>query len=227
MAGANMLTKGGYQIAKVADIPWEDRVNVDGWPSRAGMYYDDRDNQLCMRLIDYPVGSTEPRHVHAGSHATTVLKGRTIVDGLTLGPLDVIVGPSNEPHGPLHYPEGCKLFSAFQGSYYHSEVEQLSSDKQYRLVQAAQLTWQARPDRVQVKTLVDRGLGRLLLQALRFPAGASLERPAMLAALVVDGETEIDGEHLSTWDFFYASAATDKAPVEFRSDTTLLAVTLR
>ena len=120
-----MLKTGGYQIAKVADIPWEDRVNVDGWPSRAGMYYDDRDNQLCMRLIDYPVGSTEPRHVHAGSHATTVLKGRTIVDGLTLGPLDVIVGPSNEPHGPLHYPEGCKLFSAFQGSYYHSEVEQL------------------------------------------------------------------------------------------------------
>jgi len=227
MAGANMLKTGGYQIAKVADIPWEDRVNVHGWPSRAGMYYDDRDNELCMRLIDYPVGSTEPRHVHAGSHATTVLKGRTIVDGLTLGPLDVIVGPSNEPHGPLHYPEGCKLFSAFQGSYYHSEVEQLSSDKQYRLVQAAQLTWQTQPDGVQVKTLVDRGLGRLLLQALRFPAGASLERPAMLAALVVDGQTQIDGEHLSAWDFIYASADTDKAPIEFQSDTTLLAVTLR
>ena len=90
-----------------------------------------------------------------------------------------------------------------------------------------QLTWQTQPDGVQVKTLVDRGLGRLLLQALRFPAGASLERPAMLAALVVDGQTQIDGEHLSAWDFIYASADTDKAPIEFQSDTTLLAVTLR
>lgn len=86
-----MLTIAGYQITCLAEIPWEDRVNVDGWPSRAGMYFDDRENELCMRLIDYPVGSTEPRHVHAGSHATTVLKGRAIVDGLTLGPLDVVL----------------------------------------------------------------------------------------------------------------------------------------
>ena len=50
------------------------------------MYYDDRENELCIRLIDYPVGSIEPRHVHAGTHATTVLKGRAIVDGLTLSP---------------------------------------------------------------------------------------------------------------------------------------------
>jgi hypothetical protein len=47
-----MLTKSGFQIARVNEIPWEDRVNVDNWPSRAGMYYDDRENELCMRLID-------------------------------------------------------------------------------------------------------------------------------------------------------------------------------
>ena len=81
-----MLIKGGYQIARYAEIPWEDRKNVDGWPSRAGMYCNDEENSLCMRLIDYPKGSTEPRHVHAGMHATTVLKGSAIVDGLTLGP---------------------------------------------------------------------------------------------------------------------------------------------
>ena len=138
-----MLMAGGYEIARVAQIPWEDRVNVDGWPSRAGMYCNDTENNLCMRLIDYPVGSTEPRHVHGGTHATTVMKGRTIVDGLTLGPLDVILGPSNEPHGPLHYPEGCQLFSAFQGSYFHSEVEALSDEKHYRLVQAAEIPWVA------------------------------------------------------------------------------------
>src|SRR5215212_3194834 len=134
-----MLTTGGYKIARLAEIPWEDRVNVDGWPSSAGMYYNDVENKLCMRLINYPKGSTEPRHVHGGMHATTVLKGCTVVDGITLQPCDVIVGPSNEPHGPLHYPEGCKLFSAFLGSYFHSEVEKLSAQKEYRLVQAEQL----------------------------------------------------------------------------------------
>jgi hypothetical protein len=222
-----MLNKGGVKIAKVAEIPWEDRVNVDGWPSRAGMYYNDTDNDLCMRLIDYPVGSTEPRHVHAGMHATTVLKGRTIVDGLTLGPLDVILGPSNEPHGPLHYPEGCKLFSAFQGSYFHSEVEQLSSEKHYRLIQAEQVPWETKADEVQTKTLVDRGLGRLLLQALRFPAGARVTRLTILAALLMEGDAMIEDERLGAWDFFYVTAGVEHAPVAFPAGATLLAVTLR
>jgi hypothetical protein len=223
----SMLTRGGYKIAKVAQIPWEDRVNVDGWPSRAGMYYDDADKALCMRLIDYPVGSTEPRHVHAGMHATTVLEGRTIVDGLTLGPLDVILGPSNEPHGPLHYPEGCKLFSAFQGSYFHSEVEQLSTAKHYRLIQSETLPWRTEANGMRVKTLVDRGLGKLLLQALQFPAAARMSRPPMLAALVVNGEANIAGERLGAWDFFYAPAGVEHAAIDFPNETTLLAVTLR
>jgi hypothetical protein len=222
-----MLNKGGYKIAKVANIPWEDRVNVDGWPSRAGMYYNDTEHSLCMRLIDYPVGSTEPRHVHPGMHATTVLKGRTLVDGLTLGPLDVILGPSNEPHGPLHYPEGCQLFSAFQGSYFHSEVEQLSSEKHYRLIHAGQEPWQVGAEGVEVKTLVDRGLGKLLLQAVRFPAGARMTRPTMLAALVLEGEASIGDERLGPWDFFYAPRAGEFAPADFPRGATLLAVSMR
>ena len=32
-----MLSRAGYKIARVAEIPWEDRKNVDGWPSRVGM----------------------------------------------------------------------------------------------------------------------------------------------------------------------------------------------
>ena len=47
-------------IVRVATIPWEDRVNVDNWPSRAGMYYNNPKTQLCIRLIDYGLGSTEP-----------------------------------------------------------------------------------------------------------------------------------------------------------------------
>lgn len=225
-----MVTKAGFEIVHLGEIPWEDRKNVDGWLSRAGMYRDDRENELCMRLIDYPVGSTEPRHVHAGSHATTVLKGRAIVDGLTLGPLDVVLGPSNEPHGPLHYPEGCKLFSVFHGSYYHSEVQQLSAEKHYRLIQSAQVPWQrGETEGCEMKTLVDRGVGRLLLRALRFAPGARIAANAPLqfqSALVVEGGAAIENETLGVWDFVHVPNGVEHGPISFPRGATLLAVTL-
>lgn len=226
-----MLTKAGFEIVRLAEIPWEDRMNVDNWPSRAGMYRDDRENELCMRLIDYPVGSTEPRHVHAGSHATTVLKGRAIVDGLTLEPLDVVLGPSNEPHGPLQYPEGCQLFSVFHGSYYHSEVQQLATEKHYRLIQSAQIPWErGGTDGCEMKTLVDRGVGRLLLRALRFAPGTRVAANGPMqfqSALVVEGSAVIDGDTLGVWDFIHAPNGSDHGPISFPKAATLLAVTLR
>src|SRR5687767_3525387 len=222
-----MLITAGYEIAKVADIPWEDRMNVDGWPSRAGMYCNDAANNLCMRLIDYPEGSTEPRHVHPGTHATTVLRGTTIVDGLTLGPLDVILGPSNEPHGPLHYPQGCQLFSAFFGSFFHSEVEHLGTEKHYRLIRSAEVPWVADDAGIERKILVDRGCGKLLLEALKAPAHSTIREPRILAALVVDGGAQIEQERLGAWDFFYVTSNEKHVPVRFPEGATLLAVTLR
>lgn len=225
-----MATQAGYEIVKVAGIPWEDRKNVDGWPSRAGMYWDDRGNQLCMRLIDYPVGAIEPRHVHGGSHATTVLKGRALIDGLTLKPLDVVLGPSNEPHGPLNYPEGCQLFSVFHGSYHHSESEQPNTEKQYRLIQSAQTPWQPGTKGYESKVLVDRGVGRLLLEARRFASGARFEQSAqrpLLAGIVVEGSAVIGNETLGAWDFFYAPAGAKHGPMAFPAGATLLTVTLQ
>lgn len=226
-----MTTQSGYEIVKAAGIPWEDRKNVDGWPSRAGMYWDDRGNQLCMRLIDYPVGAIEPRHVHGGSHATTVLKGRAIIDGLTLQKLDVVLGPSNEPHGPLNYPEGCQLFSVFHGSYHHSESEQPNTEKQYRLIQSGGIAWQpGGPKGCEAKTLVDRGVGRLLLQARRFAPGARFEQPdrlPLLAGIVVEGSASIGDESLGAWDFFYAPAGNKHGAIDFPGGATLLTVALQ
>lgn len=227
----------GIHLSRVATIPWEDRINVDHWPSQAGMYHDDRDNAFTLRLINYPVGSTEPRHVHAGSHATTVLRGKAIVDGLTLGPLDVILGPSNEPHGPLHYPEGCRLLSAFQGSYYHSEVQQLAGEPQYRLIQSAALEWRDDAARgCRVKTLVDHGLGRLQVEVGEFRAGSSLSLPVprpTQALLVIEGSVEVAGSSaapqppLGEWDFIYLDDHGDDALLRFRQSTTLLMLALR
>jgi hypothetical protein len=226
-----MVTKAGFEIVRLTGIPWEDRKNVDGWLSRAGMYCDDPENSLCIRLIDYPVGSTEPRHVHGGTHATTVLKGRAIVDGLTLTALDVVLGPSNEPHGPLHYPEGCQLLSAFQGSYFHSEVESLSGKKEYRLVQQARLPWEAgREPGAETKTLVDHGCGRLLLEALRYAPGSALlarEHLKLHSALVVHGTATIDGETLGAWDFLRVLDGEGAGPIPFPNGATLLAITMR
>ena len=220
------MKPSGLTVVRVDEIPSEDRINVDNWPSRAGMYYDNRDLSLCIRLIDYPVGSIEPRHVHAGMHATTVLKGRAIIDGLTLKPLDVVIGPSNEPHGPLEYPEGCILLSAFIGSYFHSEVETLSAEKQYRLVQQGDIPWQPLEGGGDVKTLVDRGVGPLLLEAYRYPAGASVA-PQFLAALVVDGTPQVGDATLGSWDFVYRNGGATPGTVDFPDGGTLLAVTMR
>jgi hypothetical protein len=220
------MAEEGLTIVRVKDIPWEARVNVDGWPNRAGMYYDNRDIELCIRLIDYPVGSIEPRHVHDGKHGTTVLKGKALIDGLTLGPLDVILGPSNEPHGPLDYKDGCILLSAFQGSYFHSEVEKLSTEKHYRLIQQDKLPWQKHASGGEVKTLVDHGLDRMLIEAYRFPAGGSI-KPPFLAALVVEGEPEVNGETLGTWDFVYRKIDGPSGEIAFPKGGTLLAVTMR
>ncbi|NND48867.1 MAG: hypothetical protein HKN60_01300 [Rhizobiales bacterium] len=213
-------------IVRLDTIPWEDRMNVDNWPSKAGTYYNNDETELCIRLIDYPLGSIEPRHVHDGCHATTVLKNRAIVDGLTLGPLDVVIGPSNEPHGPLDYPEGCYLLSAFVGSFFHSEVENLSGEKQYRLIQHDAIPWGPGPDGSQVKTLVDHGVDRLQVEAMRFPAGAR-HTPSFLAALVVDGRVEINGEELGEWDFVYADEGDARSELSFAGDATLLAMTMR
>jgi hypothetical protein len=227
-----MELKAGFDVVRGADIPWEDRRNVDNWPSRAGMYCDDQPNQLCTRLIDYPKGSTEPRHVHGGMHATTVLKHHTVVDGVTLRPLDVVLGPSNEPHGPLHYPDSCQLLSAFQGSYYHSEVEQLATEKHYRLIQQEKLPWVKGAYGTQSceqKTLVDRGCGRLLVEALRFAPGGGVASKAlatMHSALVVDGEVDIDGVILGEWDFLRVMDR-EHGAVTFPKGATLLALTMR
>ena len=213
-------------IVRLDEIPWEDRVNVDNWPSRGGTYYNNPETELCIRLIDYSFGAIEPRHVHPGTHATTVLKNTTIVDGLTLGPLDVVIGPSNEPHGPLEYPIGCYLLSAFQGSFYHSEVETLSEEKHYRLVQHTKIDWVQKGDGCRVKTLVDHGCGRLLVEAIRMDAGASL-KPEFLGALLHSGGVSVGGTPLGEWDFIYADDGEPRDDVVCTSDATLLALTMR
>ena len=224
-----MKSVAGFKISYLKEIPWEDRINVDNWPSKAGMYLDDENTGLCLRLIDYYVGSIEPRHIHAGMHATTVLKGKAIVDGLTLGPFDVILGPSHEPHGPLSYPEGCILLSAFQGSYYHSEVQQLSGKKEYRLIHQSALEWHEVEEGVKVKTLVDHGCGKLIVNVVHVAPGKVspvMTSKNLNAALIISGGVEIEDQKLGVWDFFSVMNDKPHGPIHFPRGAQLLTFNL-
>ena len=225
------IKKDGFDILHFEDIPWTHRVRFDGMKSRARIYTDGSDYGVRMTLVDFPFNSIEPRHVHPGTHATTVLKNRALVDGLTLKPLDVILGPGNEPHGPLEYPEGCNLISCFQGSNDHSEVKQLSTEKNYRLVLADQLEWKVGAvDGIEEKTLIDHGAGRLLLQVWRCAAGAKLSaavRDTLQALFVVEGTIDAAGETLTTWSMLRLPPAAKHGAAHFSQGATLLAVTMR
>ncbi len=225
-----MIKLAGFEITRIADTPWQKRVRFDGRESRYAMYNDDLEMGLRMSIVEYPLGSVEPRHVHPGTHATTVVKGRALIDGLTLKSLDCILGPSHEPHGPLEYPDSCTLFSCFQGSNDHSEVKQLGTDRQYRLVQAPALSWSdAGPD-MQDKLLVDHGARRLLLRAVKFAHGAVLPahvHPHMQASIIVEGSAVINGERFGVRDFFYQRKGVEHGPTQFPDGATLLSVAMR
>lgn len=217
----------GMSIVRKAELKWIERVNIDGWPSRIAPYYENAEHRIRFRLVDFPERAIEPRHVHAGRHGTTVLNGKVLVDGLTLEPLDVILGPSNEPHGPLEYPGGCQLLSAFQGEDYHSEVENLSAEKNYRLVQHAGIPWRPLPSGDgEVKTLIDHGLETMLIEACRFKPGAE-HAPGFIAALVFEGSPRVNGETLEAWDLIHPDGDGDAGTVSFPEGGTLLAVSVR
>ncbi len=228
-----MITKSGCNIVRASELQWEERLRFGDKKNRAKTYWHDAENNLFMRLVDQPPHSIEPRHVHPGTHATTVLKGRALVDGLTLNTLDVILGPSNEPHGPLEYPDdtGCQLLSCFQGSNDHSAAQNLSAEKNYRIIQAEQTPWDAKAGgKLHMKVLVDRGAGRLMLTAMRLAPGFSVpvgSRPHMQAALVVEGTAVVEDETLQPWDFMYMAAGVPHGPISFPDGATLLMVAMR
>jgi hypothetical protein len=78
-----------------------------------------------------------------------------------------------------------------------------------------------------VKTLIDHGLGRLLLEARRYAPGREARRPTITAALVVEGGATIAEEKLGVWDFFYVNKDEQHDPVVFPGGATLLCVTMR
>lgn len=216
-----------------AELEWRDRTNVDGWDSTSAVYWRDDDNGLVLRLVEWPAGATEPVHTHPGTHATTVITGRVIVDGIELGPLGVILGNGGEPHGPLRFPEGAYLVSALQddpGQHLHIRVTDPSVEPQRSAVPTGEAAWVAAGGGThEEKTLIDGVLGRLRVSALRFAPGGLVgghAHEAMQAAVVVEGSADLDGERLDVWDLMYAAPGATHGPVAFPDGALLLVWTL-
>lgn len=51
-----------------------------------------------------------------------------------------------------------------------------------------------------LKRLVDHGLDDMVVEAYRFPPGAKLT-PDFIAAVVLEGSAEVNGERLGKWTF--------------------------
>lgn len=53
-----------------------------------------------------------------------------------------------------------------------------------------------------LKRLVDHGLDDMVVEAYRFPPGAK-PTPDFIAAVVLEGSAEVNGERLGKWDLFH------------------------
>jgi hypothetical protein len=196
------MSQNGLAVIRYKDVDLVDRMTVDNWPVRIGLYYTDPVYGVKTRMIDYDPGAIEPRHVHPGKHGTTIARGRVLAEGgVILGPLDVILGPSNEPHGPFEYPDGCNLISFFRGDDFHNEEAAAPKGKQHRLIKNETIPWQ-KAGEGEVKLLVDSGLDDMVVEAWRFPPGAKLA-PGFIAAVVLEGSPEVNGECLGKWDLVH------------------------
>lgn len=108
-------------IVRSADLQWAPAEEVFGLPGGQEVKVLNRDPETgridC--LIRFPAGYVEPRHTHRGHHITYVVEGSQRIGDVTLTAGDYLFGPSEKPHGPFHYPDGCLLFGSMWGSTLH------------------------------------------------------------------------------------------------------------
>ncbi len=106
-----------FNTAHRWDLEWQDATEVLalGEGVQVKVYYHDPASGHLDCLIKFPPGYVEPEHAHVAEHSVVVLEGVQIVRGEHMRPGDSVFGPSQVPHGPFEYPEGCVVFASFRG----------------------------------------------------------------------------------------------------------------
>lgn len=106
-----------------SEQPWlSPKENADGWKCERKIMLDDSARDYRAMLVRWRKGSVEPRHVHAGTHAEMILSGRVKVDGVTLGPWDLMYGAGGVPHGPIEFLDDVTLAVDVAGAVAHQQV---------------------------------------------------------------------------------------------------------
>ncbi len=95
----------------------------DGWECEQKVMLQDPGRDYSSTLERWARGSVDPRHVHDGTHAALILSGRAVVDGVVLGPWDLIYAPGGVAHGPIEFPEGCTFAVSASGSMLRTRTE--------------------------------------------------------------------------------------------------------
>ena len=113
--------EAGFLAVNTAKLEWVEDTDVLKLPKgiQVKILVNDTARNLRAMLVKFPAGYHEPAHVHAGTHALTVLEGKQIVKGVVLERGDFCYGPDGEEHGPFEYPEVCVIFAVFQGDTVH------------------------------------------------------------------------------------------------------------
>ena len=137
-------------IADPETLAWVDAAADMGLPAgvRCKRLSQDPAKQLRNRLLSFPPGYVEPRHVHEGDHSTFLLQGRWIVEGKEIGPGGYMYGPAGVAHGPFESPEGSLVFASVRGpSSPHvypppPEAEEAARGKATVVIDPSELPWE-------------------------------------------------------------------------------------
>jgi hypothetical protein len=225
--------QAGYRIVRFGDVPWQRRTE-DDWPPLVKRMLRDPDHDLAVNIIWYARGVVEPLHVHDATHATWVLLGSAEMDGLRVGPGDLVYGPRNVPHGPLRYEMGCLLFGTLKGVTLHKAVDSTypigpGGGVPAHLAVSGPLRWESISSSEvragEVKVLVEDRARDYVARMVRWPAGSSTPRKVYAgahAALIVGGSAVVGGQILGPWDLIYGAGDVARGGIEFPEECTLL-----
>lgn len=111
----------GFLAIYASEVEWQDDTDLLHLPEgvQVKVLMHDPARDLRVMLVKFPPGYHEPAHVHAGTHADTIIQGTQVVGGKSLRQGDLCYGPAGVEHGPFDYPEGCVVFAVFQGDTVH------------------------------------------------------------------------------------------------------------
>ncbi len=218
-------------ITDPEQVEWVDASEETGLPEgvRFKTLSDSADGKIRNRLVSFPAGYVEPRHVHQSNHSTFLLQGRWIIEGKEVGPGGYMFGPAGVPHGPFESPEGSLVFASVTGgSGLHeypppAELEEKYRDHETIIVHRDDVEWKDSaeesnlPPGVMFKTYnVDEKTGRRD-GLVMFPPGYVEPRHthgSVHSDALLEGRWIIEGQEVRLGGFIYGPPDVLHGPFE-------------